>query len=149
VLYQPYTLQDNTPYGVKSPTSWALGVTVPMPLYNRNQGGIARAKLNVTQSQIELGTLERQLVTDVQQAYHEYEVTGRMVERIRNEIEPEARAVREDTRRLYLGGEVNVLVFLNAQREYQDVVKQYLDTVVRHRRSMLALNTVLGQRVLP
>ena len=149
VLYQPYTFQDNTPNGTKSPTSWALGVTVPLPLYNRNQGGIARAKLNVTQTQIQLATLERQVVTDVQQAIKEYEVTRTMVERIRKEIEPAARQVRDDTHRLYLGGEVNVVVFLGAQREYQDTVKQYLDTVVRHRRAMLALNTVLGQRVLP
>ena len=49
VLWQPYTFQDNTPYGLKSQYSWALGVTVPLPIYNRNQGGIERAKLNVTQ----------------------------------------------------------------------------------------------------
>ena len=120
-----------------------------MPVYNRNQGGIARAKMNVTQSQIELSSVERQLVTDVQQALYEYEVTAKMVDRIRNELEPAARQVRDDTLRLYQGGEVNVVVFLNAQREYQDIVKQYLDTVVRHRRAMLALNTVLGQRILP
>jgi cobalt-zinc-cadmium efflux system outer membrane protein len=149
VIYQPYTLQDNSPYGLKSPISWALGVTVPLPVYNRNQGGIARAKLNVTQSQLELQSNERQLVTDVQQALNEYEVTLKMVERVRNEIEPAAKLVLEDTRRLYLGGEVNVISFLNAQREYQDIVKQYLDTVVRHRRSMLALNTVLSQRIFP
>src|SRR5262249_19732339 len=46
VLYQPYTFQDNSPYGLKSATSWALGVTVPLPIYNRNQGGIERAKIN-------------------------------------------------------------------------------------------------------
>jgi len=149
VLAQPYTLQDNTPYGLKSPVSWALGVTVPLPLYNRNQGGIARAKMNVTQSQIELASVERQLINDVQQALYEYQVTGTMVERIRKELEPAARLVRDDTLRLYQGGEVNVVAYLNAQREYQDTVKQYLDTVVRHRRAMLALNTVLGQRILP
>jgi cobalt-zinc-cadmium efflux system outer membrane protein len=149
VLYQPYTLQDNTPFGLKSPVSWALGVTVPLPVYNRNQGGIARAKLNVTQSQLELATIERQTVTDVQQAYAEYEVTARMVEQIGTQVVPEARQVRDDTYRLYIGGEVNVITFLNAQRDYQDTVKQYLDTVVRHRRAMLNLNTVLGQRVLP
>ena len=149
VLAQPYTLQDNTPYGLKSPVSWALGVTVPLPVYNRNQGGIARAKLNVVQTQIERASIERQVVTDVQQALKEYEVTRKMVEYIRNQLEPAARQVRDDTRRLYLGGEVNVVVFLNAQRDYQDTVKQYLDTVVRHRRSMLALNTVLGQRIFP
>ena len=58
VLAQPYTLQNNQPYGLKSPISWALGVTVPLPVYNRNQGAIARAKLNVTQTQLQLQTLE-------------------------------------------------------------------------------------------
>ncbi len=52
ILWQPYTFQDNTPYGLKSQYSWALGVTVPLPIYNRNQGGISRAKINVTQSEI-------------------------------------------------------------------------------------------------
>ena len=54
VLFQPYTYQDNTPYGLKSATSWALGVTVPLPVYNRNQGAIQRAVLNVDQTQTEL-----------------------------------------------------------------------------------------------
>jgi cobalt-zinc-cadmium efflux system outer membrane protein len=149
MLYQPYTLQDNTPYGLKSPISWALGVTVPLPVYNRNQGGIARAKLNVTQSQLELETIERQVITDVQKALYEYQVTHRMVDRVRDVLEPNARLARDDTKRLFEGGEVDVVAFLSAQREYQDIVKQYLDTLVRHRRSMLALNTVLGRRIFP
>jgi cobalt-zinc-cadmium efflux system outer membrane protein len=149
VLYQPYTLQDNTPYGLKSPVSWALGVTVPLPVYNRNQGGIARAKMNVTQSQLELSNIERQTVTDVQQALYEFKVTAKMVDSIRNDLEPAAKLVRDDTLRLYRGGEVNVVVYLQEQQKYQDIVKQYLDTLIRHRRAMLALNTVLGQRVFP
>ena len=149
VLYQPFTLQSNAPAGLQSPTSWALGVTVPIPLYNRNQGGIARAKLNVTQSQIELATVERQVLTQVQQAFNEYEVTRRMLERIRKQLEPAAKSMRDDMQQLYLRGEVNVVVFLGAQREYQNVVKQYLDTAIRHRRAMLTLNTTVGQRILP
>jgi cobalt-zinc-cadmium efflux system outer membrane protein len=149
LLYQPYTYQNNQPYGLKSPTSWALGVTVPLPIYNRNQGGIQRAKLNVTQTQIQLATLERQVLTDVDQAIHEYEISRQAVERIEREILPPAEQVLTDTYRLYTSGEVDIVVFLNAQRDYNDLVKQYLDTMSRHRRSMLALNTVLGQRVLP
>jgi cobalt-zinc-cadmium efflux system outer membrane protein len=149
VLYQPYTLQDNTPFGLKSATSWALGVTVPLPVYNRNQGGILRAQLNVTQTQIELATLERQLITDVQVAEKEYEISKKAIDRIEKELLPFALQVRNDTERLYKGGEVNVVVFLNAERDYNDTVKVYLDTLVRHRRSMLALNTAVGQRILP
>ncbi|MFO0908324.1 MAG: TolC family protein [Isosphaeraceae bacterium] len=149
VLYQPYTFQDNGPIGLKSPTSWALGVTVPLPVYNRNQGNIARAKLNVTQTQIELARMERQVVNEVKQAVYEYDVTARMIDRIRNELEPAAREVRDKTYTLYVGGERNRVDYLNAQREYQDIVKRYLDTLIRHRRAMLALNTVVGQRLLP
>jgi DNA-binding LytR/AlgR family response regulator len=149
VLYQPYTFQDNSPTGQKSPTSWALGVTVPLPVYNRNQGGILRAKLNVTQTQIELATIERQVMGEVQIAEKEYEISRKAIERIEKELLPRAAQVRDDTKRLYLGGESNVVVFLNAQKDYNDTVKQYLDTSVRHRRSMLLLNTALGQRVLP
>ncbi len=149
VLYQPYTFQNNQPYGLKSPISWALGVTVPLPVYNRNQGGIERAKLNVTQSRLEVETLERQVITDVQQAFHEYDITKEMVRRIRQTVEPNARLARNDSYRLYVGGEVNQLTYLDAQRAYNDTAKQYLDTVVRHRKSMLSLNTALGQRMLP
>jgi cobalt-zinc-cadmium efflux system outer membrane protein len=149
VLYQPYTLQNNQPYGLKSPISWALGVTVPLPVYHRNQGAIARAKLNVTQTQVQLMTLERQVLTDVENALREYEVTRAAVQQVRDELLPSAQQVRDDTYRLFAGGEVNVVTYLNAQRDYNDSVKQYLDTAVRHRRSMLALNTAVGFRVLP
>ena len=149
VLYQPYTLQDNTPFGTKSPTSWALGVTVPLPVYNRNQGNILRSKLNVTQTQLELATLERQVITEVQLAEKEYDNTKRFVERIKKELLPGAQLVMDDTEKLYSGGEVDLVGFLNVQSQYNDTVKLYLDTMVRHRRSMLALNTVLAQRVMP
>ncbi len=149
VLYQPYTFQDNTYMGKKSATSWALGVTVPVPIYNRNQGGIARAKLNVDQSQIELENMERQARTEVEIAEREYAVTRTAVERIEKQLLPIASQFRDDTYRLYLGGEVNVIGYLNAESRYNLMVKQYLDLLVRHRRSMLALNTALGERVLP
>jgi len=149
VLYQPYTFQNNQPFGGKSTTSWALGVTVPLPIYNRNQGGIQRAKLNVTQTQIQLATIERQTLTDVSQAYREYATTRQMVQKMERETIPVAKRVLSDSYRLYTGGEQDVTFYLDAQRNYNDIVKQYLDSLSRHRRSMLSLNTVLGMRILP
>jgi outer membrane protein, heavy metal efflux system len=149
VLWQPYTFQDNTPYGLKSATSWALGATVPMPIYNRNQGNIHRAKLNVTQTQIQLADLERQAAIDVEKALCEYEATRREVEEIKAEILPAARQVRDESYRLYVAGETSIVTFINAQLDYNQVVKQYLDTATRHRRSMLSLNTAVGIRLLP
>jgi cobalt-zinc-cadmium efflux system outer membrane protein len=149
VLWQPYTFQDNAPYGLKSQYSWALGVTVPLPIYNRNQGGIERAKLNVTQSELELADLERQAQIDVEEAFQEYDVTLREVKELRDQVIPDAAQVRDEFMRLYRAGEKSVLDYLNAQQDYNQVVKQYLDTAVRHRRSMLSLNTVVGRKIMP
>lgn len=148
VLYQPYTLQDNTPFGLKSPTSWALGVTIPLPIYNRNQGNIQRAKLNVGQTQTELASVERQAITDVQLAYQEYTTARASVERIVNEILPDSTALLREAERLF-PGEIDVLDYLAALSDYNENARTLLDSQVRLRRAMLNLNTVVGQRILP
>ena len=153
VLYQPYTFQDNAHQPPssrgKSATSWALGVTVPMPIFDRNQGNIRRAALNVDQTRVELAALEQEVATEVQQAAREYGVSREAVGRIRQGLLPAALQVRDDTYRLFRAGEEDILVYLNAQRDYNETVRQYRDTVVRHRRSMLRLNTAVGARILP
>ncbi len=122
VLWQPYTFQDNSPYGLKGQYSWALGVTAPMPIYNRNQGGIQRAKINVGQSQMQLADQERQLRIDVEQASLEYDVSKRLVDELRDVVEPAARQVRDAAFRLWLGGQTRQLAYLQAQLDYNDVV---------------------------
>ena len=124
-------------------------MTIPVPVYNRNQGNIERAKQNVIQSQLELAAIRRRVVTEVQQAAREYEVTGQIVTRTWNLALPTSRAAVDDRLKLFQGGETNVVPFLQAQRTHNDNVKAYLDSAARHRRSMLFLNTVLGQRILP
>lgn len=57
--------------------------------------------------------------------------------------------LRDEKYRLFTKGQEGLVVYLEAQREYNDVVRQYLETRVRHRRNMLRLNTAVGQRVAP
>jgi cobalt-zinc-cadmium efflux system outer membrane protein len=149
LLYQPFTYQNNAPFGKGSLPAWALGITFPVPIYNRNQGNLLRAQENVTQSQIELEGIQRRIITEVQQAEREYQVSKRIVEQIREEILPTSKSSVNDRLTLFQGGEINVVSFLQAQRAHNDTVKAYVDTVVRHRRSMLSLNTAVGQRILP
>jgi len=149
LLFQPYTFQNNAPYRTESATSWAVGLTLPLPVFNRNQGNIERARINVHQSQVQLEALGRKVVTEVQQALSEYVVSGGIVERLRREVLPPLERAYRDRLRLFEEGEANKVEFLDARRKYNDTAKAYLDSAVRHRRSMLTLNTVLGQRLLP
>ncbi|MDR3620060.1 MAG: TolC family protein [Paludisphaera borealis] len=149
LLYQPYTLQDNRPFGLKSPTSWALGLTAPLPIYNRNQGNIARAKINVNQTEVELTLLERQVQDEVSDAVHEFELSREAMLESEREILPASRRVRDAAYRRWQGGETNVLAYLDAQRDFNERVRDYRDSIVRHRRAVLDLNTAVGVRLLP
>ncbi len=149
LLLQPYTFQNNSPNGLKSSYSWAVGLTVPLPLYNRNQGNIERARINIQQTKVQLQNLERQVMSEVSQAEDEYQGTQESLERLGRSVIPASKQALEDTRKLFTSGEKDVTLVLDVQREYNDVVRLYRDTAVRHRRSMAALNTAVGTRILP
>jgi cobalt-zinc-cadmium efflux system outer membrane protein len=149
LLYQPFTYQNNAPFNAENATSWAIGVTVPLPLYNRNQGNIERARVNVDQSHIELADRRQQAANEVRQTERQYAMTRAALERIHDKLLPSAERVVNDARRLYEQGEEDLLVFHNARREYNDASRQYRDMLVRHRKSMLQLNTAVGIRLLP
>ena len=98
---------------------------------------------------LDLADRERQARLEVRKAEREYEVTRAAVERVEHNLLPSARRVLDTTIVQFNEGDVDALAYLNAQRSYNDIVRQYRDTVVRHRRSMLRLNSVVGQRLLP
>lgn len=151
VLYQPYTFQ-NLSYlpNTHSATSWALGVTVPLPIFNRNQGNIERARLNIDQSLIQLQSVERLAVEQVRDAEQEYGKSLVFLDELERNVIPAARKAKDDTERLFTAGEIDdVTLYLNVQRQYNDIVRQFRDTAVRHRRSGYGLNTAVGSRVLP
>ena len=95
LLYQPYTFQNNTYLGVPSAYSWTLGVTATIPLYNRNQGNITRAKINVNQTQLQASSQERQVISDVLDAAQELEQSYISVLEYRREIIPASAKMRD------------------------------------------------------
>jgi cobalt-zinc-cadmium efflux system outer membrane protein len=150
VLFQPYTFQDNDiGIGDRGSHSWALGVTAPLPIYNRNQGNIQRARYNVEQTRLELAAQERRVIAEVLQAEKEYLVSRAAAERLRQAALPAAQQVLDTALVRYRAGEQDLLYVLAAYREYNGFVRQYLSSWLRYRRAMLSLNTAVGRRILP
>lgn len=90
LFYDPITYQDNRPENRLSSHSWAIGLTFALPIFNRNQGNIARAQSNLTQSKIELSALERRVVAEVRLADREHRRSLEALEQIERAILPRA-----------------------------------------------------------
>jgi cobalt-zinc-cadmium efflux system outer membrane protein len=149
LLYQPYTFQNNTYLGVPSAYSWTLGVTATVPLYNRNQGNVTRAKINIAQTQVQIAGAERGVIRDVLDAAQELEQSLVAVAEFRNKIIPASRRVLNSAMDRLRSGDISMPDYLDAQQDFNDMVRQYRDAMIRHRRAILDLNTAVGERVLP
>ena len=149
VLYSPYELRNNAPTGGQNATSWSVAAFGSIPLFNQNQGNIRRAQVNVTQTETELAGLERQIVEEVERVFAEYVASRDAAERLERTVLPRARRLRDATASLLKQGQASTVDYLNSQKDYNEVVRQYRDALIRHRRSMLKLNTVSGKRIMP
>jgi cobalt-zinc-cadmium efflux system outer membrane protein len=106
--------------------AFVAGISIPIPLFNRNQGGIAEAreligKVNAEQRAVEATILSR--FSDTWQTLsgaYEESMT------LQNDILPGAREAYESTEAGYREGKLDYLQMLDAQRTYFTVIRQYL-----------------------
>lgn len=149
LFYDPYSYQDNRPFQAQSGRSWGLGLTVPMPLFNRNQGNIAKAHINRTQTQTELTALERRVSAEVRQTYREFVAARQALELVETSVLGQSQDARKRATREFLSGEMTIGEYLDHLEDDANSARLYRDAVVRYRRSMLDLNTAIGARLMP
>lgn len=91
-------------------------VTLPLPLFNRNQGNIREAHQRVNKAIDEQAALELRLKTELAQAYEALSAAQRETGILRDEILPAAKSAFEVTNKGYELGKFGYLEVLDAQR---------------------------------
>ena len=82
LLYQPYTFHDGRQGpGTNNSLAWTLGVTVPLPLYNRQQGNIRKARQAAEQARMRLASLEKTVASEVERAVLEHKTSHEALDR--------------------------------------------------------------------
>jgi cobalt-zinc-cadmium efflux system outer membrane protein len=148
-VYSPWQLQNNHPIGGQNATSYSFGVLGTIPLFNRNQGDIRRAQSNVVQTRVAWQALQRQAIAEVDRALLDYQTSRESLERLEQRVLPASQRMRQGVIKQFHAGDKSRLDVLEAQRQHNELIRQYRDTAIAHRRSMLRLNTVVGQRIMP
>lgn len=121
-----------------------VGVTVPLPLTNRNQGGIARAEAARRRAE-HLATATASLVRlDVQRAFNEAEVSRQRVGYIEREYLTPSRESRDIVLAAYRLGTADLIDFLDAQRAYRDTLRTYNRALYDRRLALFQLTAATG-----
>jgi cobalt-zinc-cadmium efflux system outer membrane protein len=118
--------QDN---GIGGKPDGGVTVTLPVPLFNRNQGAIARAEHELVAAREALSQLQLELHQRLVPIFEQYANARDQVNRYEKIILPAAEESLKLTRQLYGAGEGNYTTLLTAQRTYAQTQLNYLDAV--------------------
>ena len=121
-----------------------FGVTVPLPLSNRNQGGVARAEAEQRQAANLATAAATTVLLDVQQAINAADVSRARVQYIEREYLTPARESRDIVLASYRLGSANLIDFLDAQRAFRDTVRTYNRALYDQRVSLFQLTSATG-----
>jgi len=115
--------QDN---GIGGKPDGAVGVSVPIPLFDRNQGGVMRAQYELAASERAFSQLELDLQERLAPVYERYANARYRVDRYRSNILPRAAESLDLTGKLYAAGEINFVSILTVQRTFTQTNFSYL-----------------------
>ena len=124
-------------------------VSVPLPVFNRNQGEIARVTSEEVQLQKQIEALQSQVSGEVTGAYREYETARQLIGDIESDLLGLSQEARNTTTYVYQAGAGSLLDVLDAQRAFNETMSTYYDAQADYRRAVSRLTSVVGEEVIP
>lgn len=122
----------------------AFGVTVPLPLWNKNQGGIARALAEQRVAENNVTSVELDVRLDIQQAINAVDTNRARAEYIERQVLSSARESRDVVSESYRLGAADLIDFLDAQRAFRDTLRAYNRALFEYRVSVYELEAARG-----
>lgn len=125
-------------------SSLGLSFSVPLKIYNKNQGEIARAQREIQSAEARAAAVARSIRTEIEKALQQYAVAGRLLESMQRDMLVRARAVRDTTEYSYRRGEASLIEYLDAQRAFNETMESYNTTRANYARSLFLIDAVSG-----
>ncbi|GIW97810.1 MAG: divalent cation transporter [Pirellulaceae bacterium] len=127
-----------------------LQVTLPIPIWNRNQGGIRQARATATAAQRRVDRLLLDLQARLADEFQSYQNARNEVEQYGKEggILSQSQRSVELLRQAYQAGEVSLIDLLSAQQQYLQNSLDYLDAAARMASSAIRIRGLLLDKSL-
>jgi len=124
-----------------------VGISVPLRIFDRNQGEIARARSEVSRAAALRQAAATQALAEVDTAYAGVLVLRERVISLRDVYLPKATQARQTVEFAYRRGGVSLLDFLDAQRTYRETALEHLRALGNLRAAVDQLEAAIGGRL--
>jgi outer membrane protein, heavy metal efflux system len=133
--------------GPDNPGQIALNAGIPLPLFNRNQGGILQAEVSLQSAEAELDKSINLVENEVDVAYRNLLQSRRLVEAYFGEVLEDARATFTIVERAYERGGATILDLLDAARTSRTIQQNYIEALFNYQHNLFQLESAVGQEI--
>jgi cobalt-zinc-cadmium efflux system outer membrane protein len=121
---------------------------IPLPVFNRNQGEVARTYYALTQSQFLEKASEQQVLTDVKNAYETLLNSRDILQMYDANYLGKSQQSLDLAQQSYASGSATLLDFLDAQRSYRSTELSYRQGLASYMGALQSLREAVGVRDL-
>jgi cobalt-zinc-cadmium efflux system outer membrane protein len=129
--------------------SGAFFFNIDLPIFDRNQGEIARARFAITQAEEQALEAAEQVNTDVVDSYAALHSNDEIIQLYRGGYVDQAKQSRDITEYAYKRGAASLLDFLDAERTYRSNQLAYRQALASYMTAVEQMREAVGTRSLP
>jgi outer membrane protein, heavy metal efflux system len=126
-----------------------VSFSVPLAVFDRNQGEIARTRFAATQAEQMADAASEQVLTDVRNNYEAFQTNKEIVQLYTSGYLKQAQDSRDISQYAYKRGAASLLDFLDAERSYRVTQLSYRQALANYLVSLEQLKQSVGTRTLP
>ena len=131
-------------FGPDREPGFGLGVSLPIPIFNRNQAEIAKRSVEYKQLELLITKAKRQIEGDIRQALQNY-LTARKVYDTYTNTKQDLEDLRERSEKSFSLGGITVLDFLDTQKTYREFMNKYNQAAAQSNLNHELLKTYTGE----
>lgn len=126
-----------------------VGVTMGVPLFDRNRVGVAHATGSVSAARLDLQYVRQQAAADVRTRWAAARELGEQAARIDRDLVEPAGVVRAAARSAFVEGRGDVLQLVDAERVYGDATREALELRLDAALAIIHARLAIGDSPLP
>jgi cobalt-zinc-cadmium efflux system outer membrane protein len=130
-----------------SDNAFVFGASIPLPIYDRNQGAIEEAKIRYDQKKYELRSDRNNLISDFNTTYNSLISLSEALKKLDSESIPDSQNAFEIIRDGNLVGRFTILDVLDSQRTLFEIQSEYLRTLGNYNIQLARLERLIGQNI--
>ena len=134
---------------VGSTNTVGVGVSIPLRIFDRNQGEKARTAIEIRRTESMRAGISANVYRDVDSAFETLKSTITLLIPYRDQYLKQSEEVRESVSFAYQKGGASLLDLLDAQKAYRDAQLNYRNLVAAYLSASNQLSMAVGREVVP